>query len=179
MADKALENAEAMLKQLLERRKALNAELINIEDQIGQITKFVKSWHLFAEADIDGIDHTSVIAVGAQENKPEPERSVKTKQPKNTDRLIVGDEALKIIRERGQPVSRSDLYKELTNRGMVILGKDNEMVLSTMLWRSRDRIVRLRTGGYWIADEDWPDANYLPSLTEQISKERTADDLLV
>jgi len=179
MADRALENAEAMLKQLLERRKTLNAELINIEDQIGQITKFVKSWHLFAEADPAGIDHNSVIAVGAQENKPEPSQPVKPKQPKNTDRVIVGDEVLKIIRERGQPVSRADLYEELTNRGMVILGKDNEMVLSTMLWRSRDRIVRLKTGGYWIAGEDWPDANYLPSLDEQIRKDGTLDELLV
>ncbi len=37
------------------------------------------------------------------------------------------------------------------------------MVLSTMLWRMKDRIVRLPQFGYWIADKEYVPAGYDPS----------------
>jgi hypothetical protein len=47
--------------------------------------------------------------------------------------------------------------------GIVISSEtDPEMVLSTMLWRMRDRIARLKTGGYWLAEKAYPEAAYDP-----------------
>ncbi|MER9063943.1 hypothetical protein [Mesorhizobium sp. M0698] len=70
-----------------------------------------------------------------------------------------------IIRERNEPVSRTDLFKALTERGLTIAGTDPEMVLSTMLWRTRDRVARVKGGGYWLADVPNEAAGYFPETS--------------
>jgi hypothetical protein len=88
------------------------------------------------------------------------------KPQRNSKKEEVADAAYEIIRERGEPVSRSDLYKELIARGLRIEGSDPEMVLSTMLWRMKDRVVRLKSGGYWLADEKNEAAGYDPAVPD-------------
>lgn len=171
MTDRAIENAERQRKHLNERKKLLMAELISIDDQLGRIDRFAKDWALFADATEIPLDHISVTIGASEQNKAEHRPIQKAPKPKNSDRVSVGNLALEIIRERGEPVSRSDLYNELTARGMRIVGKDGEMVLSTMLWRMRDRIVRLKTGGYWEIGKDWPPAGYFPSDAAKIQEE--------
>ncbi|MES0059525.1 hypothetical protein NKJ86_04915 [Mesorhizobium sp. M0025] len=168
MTDIALSNAETERKQLLERKKALLTELNTIDDRLGQIVRFVSSWYNFAGvAPPEPVDN----AADSAENKRAPIHTPSAKRPKNSSKESVANLSLEIIRERQAPVSRSDLYKELTARGLVIEGKDNEMVLSTMLWRMDARIVRLKTGGYWERDKDWPEADYYPSLADELERE--------
>jgi hypothetical protein len=81
---------------------------------------------------------------------------------------VVVDVALQIIQERGEPMARRELFDELAGRGIVIQGKDPEMVLSTMLWRSKEKIVRLPGHGYWPADRSYPDAHYIPEADDII-----------
>ena len=87
--------------------------------------------------------------------------SAASERPKNPDRRDVTDKALQIVREAARPLSRRDLFERLAGRGVVISGKDPEMVLGTMLYRD-DRIVRLRGHGYWPRDEVYEPAFYIP-----------------
>lgn len=74
---------------------------------------------------------------------------------RNPKRDVVADNAYEIIKAHGRPILRLELYELLQARGIVIQGKDPKMVLTTMLWRSRDKIVRC-TDGYWLADVPFP-----------------------
>ncbi len=91
---------------------------------------------------------------------------VKRKRPKNPDRELVVEKVLEIIREHGEPVTRKDLFAALKDRGIEIHGKDAEMVLSTMLWRSQDRIERLAPFGYWPTGVEYPPATELKRQIE-------------
>ncbi|MFA6607324.1 MAG: hypothetical protein WCS75_10025 [Sphingomonas sp.] len=90
------------------------------------------------------------------------------RKPKNPPREAVLDVVLKIISARGTPVSRSDLYDALQSHGIRLYGKDPVMVLSTMLWRSQDRIVRLGSKGYWFKDRPYPPASYYPETEDLV-----------
>ncbi|MBK5948742.1 hypothetical protein CCR93_04665 [Rhodobium orientis] len=94
--------------------------------------------------------------------------SEKPKRPKNPPKEDVAESAREIIKERGAPMGRSELYNALCERGIHLHGKDPEMVLSTMLWRMKDRVVRLKSGGYWLADEPYRDADYYPTMQHEI-----------
>lgn len=54
-----------------------------------------------------------------------------------------------------------------TNRGLVINGKDPQMVLSTMLWRKRDQVARVNGGGYWLAEVPNEAAGYDPKANQK------------
>lgn len=84
----------------------------------------------------------------------------------NPPRQQVADAALSLIRAAGKPLGRQELYDELTAKGLVIHGKDPVMVFSTMLWRERSRIARLRGFGYWPADKPYPPAQYFPATDQ-------------
>lgn len=87
--------------------------------------------------------------------------SAPSERPKNPDRREVADRALQIVRDAERPLSRRELFERLAASGVVISGKDPEMVLGTMLYRD-DRIVRLRGHGYWPRDEVYEPAFYIP-----------------
>lgn len=163
MNDRAVENAETMKKQLLERRKAIQAELIGIDDQIGRIDRFLKDWRLFADIDEPALDHTFVIVDSSDENETSSTHTTKRTRPKNSSKEEVAKSARDIIRERGEPIMRDELFDLLTSRGLTIQGKDPRMVLSTMLWRMRDQVVRVKNGGYWLADIPNEEAGYNPA----------------
>jgi len=157
MSDKALENAEALKNQLLQRKKELMNEILQIEDQLAKADRFITAWYDFA-----GVERPKPVenSTAKSDTKEERVHSAPARRPKNSDKVEVANVAREIIQERGEPVSRSDLYAELIKRGLTIEGKDPEMVLSTMLWRMRDRIVRLPSGGYWLKEQNWPPAGY-------------------
>ncbi len=63
-------------------------------------------------------------------------------------------------------MTRTALYEELGRRGIRLFGKDPVMVLSTMLWRSQERIVRLPNHGYWPAERTYEPAGYFPQMDD-------------
>ncbi|WP_126665606.1 hypothetical protein [Croceibacterium ferulae] len=71
-------------------------------------------------------------------------------RPKNPDRGIVVAAVSEILIEAGRPLSVEELYDALLSRGIEIRGRRPEVVLTTMLWRSRDRIDRVGNTGYWL-----------------------------
>ena len=88
--------------------------------------------------------------------------AVDGKRVGNPKRAKIADDALALIAEVGRPIGRTELFEQLVARGMRLEGKNPLMVFSTMLWRERERIVRLRGFGYWPADKRFPPAKYDP-----------------
>jgi hypothetical protein len=62
---------------------------------------------------------------------------------RNSKKEEVAEAAHAVILANGSPLSRLELYTMLIERGLTIEGADPETVVSTMLWRSKDKIVRL------------------------------------
>lgn len=161
--DVALQNAIA-------RREALRERIDNIDSEISSLRKareratsdldstnaFVRMWYEMA-----GVPDPATEQIEIDDVPPPPVR-----RPKNPDREFVAKVCLEIISAAGQPLGRKTLFDALAERGIHIHGKDPEMVLSTMLWRSQDKIVRLPQHGYWPKDEANPDANYWPEFED-------------
>lgn len=158
MTDKALENAKNKRKQLLDRKRQVVAELHEIDHSINEIDQFMKAWHKFAEEAanwlVDKSEHEA--------NKSEHSDTVKSKATGNSRKEEVADAARKFIEDRGEPIMRDELYDLLTAEGLTIKGKDPKMVLSTMLWRMRHRVIRLKSGGYWLAEVPNDKYGYTP-----------------
>ena len=143
MSDRAYENAVA-------RRESVQTELSDVEKrlyvlrgELRDIDNFLELWRRYAGEE-------AVSPVPAMQSR------------RNSKKEEVAEAAYDIIRERGEPMARSELFKRLIERGMVLNGSDPEMVLSTMLWRMRNRIQRLKKGGYWLADVQFKGAGEDP-----------------
>lgn len=128
-----------------------NARLASLQQELAEMERWLSVWYdLTGTAKPTGAEHLETPAT------PKPRR------PKNLDREVVVKHALEIIDQMGVPMPRKELFDALARRGIAIHGKDPEMVLSTMLWRSQDKIVRLPNHGYWPTGAVWPDAHYYP-----------------
>jgi hypothetical protein len=67
---------------------------------------------------------------------------------------------LDMIRVHGHPLTRKEIYEGLSQRGILIKGKDPERVLGTMLSREKGLAVHLRGFGYWPSNEKYCPARY-------------------
>lgn len=165
MSDRALANAEAKRNQLVDRKRQLLVELTDIDEQVGQIDRFIKAWHAFAEDEPQkAVENLSDSGA----NKTATSEPVNRKATGNSRKEDVAATARRVILERGAPITRDDLYDLLTAEGLVIQGKDPQMVLSTMLWRMRDQIARVKGGGYWPADIPNEEIGYDPATARDI-----------
>jgi hypothetical protein len=165
MTDKALQNAEAKRNQLLERKKALRVEMDSVDLQLSVTEVFIANWHEFASADPESpVENLTVT----NENIAGTTQAVKRKTTRNSKKEDVAEAAREIALERGAPIMRDELYDLLTARGLVIEGKDPQMVLSTMLWRVRDKVARVKGGGYWPADIPNAEVGYDPSTAQEM-----------
>jgi hypothetical protein len=168
MADTALANAQQKLYDIAARTADLNSQISAISAEIEalaaervKLSEFIQAWH-----DLAGIPmpETTYVSVENAGTNPKPKRV----RPKNPDRNVVVDAVLEVIGEKDMPMSRRALFEALKERGIEIQGRDPEMVLSTMLWRSQDRVVRFPTLGYWDAARSYPDADYVSSLATEL-----------
>lgn len=155
MSDAALENAIARKATAIEKLNSIANDINGLIERHGQVRgeldeldSFIKMWHEMA-----GIQQPASEEQSAVTGTPSGEKRIR---PKNPPRGLVASACVKYIREAGRPLSRSELYIRLTEEGIAIRGKDSEMVLSTMLWRSKGVIRRLPEGGYWPADMPTP-----------------------
>jgi hypothetical protein len=165
MSDVALTNAMARMKEIQRWISERERELERISNGIRiarqdleKTHSFIRTWHEMAG-----------IPLPRDLEQDEPMASLASpRRPKNPDREFIVDKSLEIIRSHGVPMARRELYESLIRRGVIINGKDPEMVLSTMLWRTKEKIVRLPPYGYWPADEAYPPAHYDPRIDDMI-----------
>ena len=191
MSDLALKNANAKRDKLASEINQLNQRVHDLRGELKTVDDWIAGWHRFAgtsqsEEELSSLttehsQNNSSISAGESVDKPGAERTRTTGNPKKE---VVAATARRIIEEAGQPVSRSDLFKELALRGLHIGGKDPEQVLSTMMWRTRESVpvVRLSSGGYWLSEQPHPASGYSPDAAQTImgtrwmpSQDETAD----
>jgi len=164
MTDKALKNAN-MRRELL--AKQINEYQQQIEEwrrELRHAEAFIEAWYDFS----DGVERP----IGNNEARADslPTKSKRIVRPKNPPKEQVAEAAYKIILEHGKPMGRTELFVALFLAGIELHGKNPEMVLSTMLWRMKNRIARVEGAGYWPADIANKDAGYDPELRTSISE---------
>ena len=153
MPDRALQNAMSRRDTLQARIAELRQEISECEQGISEAVAFIQQWHLFAGTH-DG--ETEPVPSGAvAETKPSMPR-VSRSELKNPRKEDVAEAAREIISKRGKPISRPELLKLLAERGVTIRGTRPETVLTTMLWRMKDRIMHIPRMGYWPTDQLLP-----------------------
>jgi hypothetical protein len=157
MADQALENAVARRAALREEQARTAREINELaavwerrQAELDQVERFIKMWH-----DMAGIPYADA---GEQKKDEAGAEATRRFRPKNPPREAVAMRCVSYIREAERPLSRRELFERLEGDGVEIRGKDPEMVLSTMLWRSKDIIIRLKGGGYWPTGEPLPES---------------------
>lgn len=68
-----------------------------------------------------------------------------------------------MLRERGLPMTRSQIVEALEHRNYYIPSGDKARYIGTILWRNRDRFVNLPGQGYWLRGVPNATAGYDPS----------------
>lgn len=145
MPDDAISNALSKRADL-EGRIAKAEEVIKrSKAQILEINRFIKQWEKFSGRSAEDIQLTKSLTSDADLSG-----RLSITEAANPKKEVVAEAAIQILEEAGRPMSRADLYAALQSRGILINGSNPEMVLSTMLWRTRDAfgIQRLKSGGY-------------------------------
>lgn len=145
---KALSRREALIRSI----EILEQRLSTAKTELENANRFIGAWVDFASEDELKELGPALDAVSAASEKP----------LSNPSKEKVASEAASIIRHLRRPLRRTELFQALERAGVRIYGKNPEMVLSTMLWRMRKKIVRLEKYGYWVADEPFPPAGYDP-----------------
>jgi hypothetical protein len=166
--DRALTNAENKIaecdKEISEKIitiSMLNDDIARIKEERERVVQFVATWY-----EMMGIPNPSSVHTVISGGKSDLESRIT--RPKNPGRESVANAVIEFIRQIGRPVSRTEAHEALIARGIHLQGKDPEMILSTMLWRSKDRIVRLPGFGYWPAKYAHPSSGYNPVFDDLI-----------
>lgn len=160
MADAAIKNAMKRHNEIGDQIADLRRRIDALRAEQERIGKFIEAWHEFAGAE----PSQNIVPERESETLDIVRRETSKRATGNPKKERVAEVAREIIRDRGEPVSRSDMFIELKKRGIELKGADPEMVLSTMLWRMQERVARLKGGGYWLAEEAYPDAGYEPGV---------------
>lgn len=151
MPDKAFENAMARREILA---KAINDAVQSLEgmrSELKTVDAFIEQWRKFAgEVSVEIVRPDILFVPSPRKNK------------RNSKKEEIADAAIEEINKLGEPIPRVNLLTLLINRGLIIEGGDPEVVLSTMLWRMRHKVARLKKGGYWDASRPSPDGSYVP-----------------
>jgi hypothetical protein len=146
--DAAFTNAKA-------RRSELEGEIATFTDQLKEATaelarvnNFLRDYAAFAGIEPPpGVPPAPVAAVA---DKPKRER------PVNLPKEKVGDFVEGWLTEFNRPISRDRIFSLLEENGVHLQGTDPKMVLSTMLWRMKDRFQRVPGRGYWFVGKPIP-----------------------
>jgi hypothetical protein len=158
MSDQAIQNA-------ISKRVELESRIVKAEDvirrsklQIAEINRFIKQWEKFSGRSTDDVSTSKSLENNVNVHNYQS-GDVSARATNNPRKEEVAAEVVKILSDTEFPMSRTDLYKALLARGVTINGSNPEMVLSTMLWRTRDvfGITRLKSGGYCLASCAAPD----------------------
>lgn len=153
MSDDTAADPTILINELLDRlskvrrkRKELEKEEQRIGDDLILARKHLKLWRRNENFE-DPLE--PLPASVFPQNLP---RRTGKRRPKNPPKGIVVDAVCEILAAAGRPLGVTELYDRLLARDIEIQGRRPDVVLTTMLWRSRDRLIRFDKVGYWPAD---------------------------
>jgi hypothetical protein len=143
-------------KNAMIRRDSVAAEINSLQQRLDELRReatridaWIHGWVEFAGG--------SAPVDAAQRNTP-VDKPVK-RQP-NPPKEEIAEFTRQLIMKHNAPVNRGAIMVALEDFGVRLEGNKPEMVLSTMLWRMQDRVVRLRGHGYWLTEKDYDPAGY-------------------
>lgn len=148
--------------------EAAKQRLAKIEQEAETLRKFVDS--VEAAAAILGIGTEldmptdSPPSIPRKESAPPAEAPRKTRVSDNPKAEILIPVVKEILRANHKPMSRRELHKALSDRGLVVRGTDPVKTLGTILWRANDQIKQIEGWGYWPAEDDFD-----PALADLLS----------
>lgn len=157
MSDKAIENAMRHRDDLAKQINQAQQQIEEWRRSIAETDAFIATWRRFAGEDAGPPPPPPPPPPPADEEAGMPRRRKATKNSKKEE---VAEFARQLITDAGRPLSRAELFDGLTGLGLTIEGADPQMVLSTMLWRMKDRVVRLEKGGYWLTEVPYAPEHY-------------------
>lgn len=174
MPDTALQNAERRRDEFAVKINAAQAQIDDWRREIKRIDQFIQDWHLFAGTADGGSEPEQEATVVDPDTAPAAKRTTG-----NSDKEAVARVARLLIEAEGKPIPRDELLLRLRERGLVIEGSQPETVLSTMLWRMKDKakIVHIRRHGYWLADQAYGEGSYYPDVNGDPEKAVETADL--
>lgn len=153
MTDQAIQNAAATRDELMAKVAAAEKQIAEWREKIARAERFIKDWEEFSGQSAPA-SLVAVSEVTVSKSKPH-------QKPKNPKKEEVAEVARQIIRERGEPMTRDELFEALTSKGITIHGQNPPVVLQTMLWRMQERIVHLKGYGYWPREDAYMAADYV------------------
>lgn len=140
----------------LQEKERLETLLKDLQKNIEEVGADLSSINHYIDVHNRLIGKEPVLRNNSYNNKP---------HFNNMPKEYIAEQCIRIILKNERPMNRSELYESLNKNGIVINGTEPEKVLSTMLWRMRDKVVRLPGFGYWPADLDFPAADYIGDAT--------------
>lgn len=153
------------------------ARIINLTEEIETLRVFLDSAERVMPL-LDGhsshkeplmqrADHESVIVVnGGAGGEVLSTQAKKTRVTDNPRPAVLIPAAVEILRERGHPMSRRELWDALADRGLVVKGADPIKALGTILWRASDKIVQIEGRGYWPKADRYEPGRYWGENTD-------------
>ena len=154
MTNQAKANAEEARERIQNRLQQIEAEAKALRDQLVSVNAFLETFSAFESLRPD--DPIPAATMATKVSSPSRAR------PSNPPREKVAEAALKAIREAGRPLQRTELFEAVAKQGLVITGKDPEVVFSTMMWREQWRIAKLPKLGYWDVHMPYEPEGYDP-----------------
>ena len=168
MTDLAIQNAVTTRDECLAKIAAAEKQIAEWRAKSERAERFIEDWKVFSGEELP----TSQVAERVYA-RSEPSTSPKPRNPKKEE---VAEAAREIIVGHGSPMTRDQLFKVLPDKGITIHGQNPPVVLQTMLWRMKDRVVHLKGHGYWPQDLPYEEANYDPARPEPTESEAEDED---
>ncbi|MGN6424000.1 MAG: hypothetical protein ACTHLA_11885 [Asticcacaulis sp.] len=149
MSDDAIINALAKRAELEVRIAKAEEVIKRSKAQILEVNRFIKQWEKYSSRSVDDFLSSKTLS-----NKVDSTTRTSQDNAKNPKKEEIAEAVVEILEKTGKAMSRSDLFKALQERGIVLYGANPEMLLSTMLWRTKEAfgINRLKGGGYALPD---------------------------
>lgn len=142
--------------------KALK-RLAELQREIAEVTKFIELYQRFEGVATGGPVQASLFEEQPQligtdaptDNVKAVHKSVrnarKNRLPGATPKEIA-DTMERVIRERGEPMSRGQIVEALERREIEIPAKDKCRYVGTIAWRNKSRFPNVSGRGYWVKD---------------------------
>lgn len=169
MTDTALENAVATRDEMAKKIAAAEEQIKEWRAKMQRAERFITDWEEFSGQKTQYSAASEPAPLGTA-------RVSVSKKPRNPKKEDVAEASVEIIREKGDPMTRDELFEALKSKGINIHGKNPQVVLQTMLWRMQNRIVHLKNHGYWPREDAYMAADYVDNSAPDETEE--CDDAL-
>lgn len=150
MSDIAIKNAVERRDALAKEINELNQALEDARRDLVEVDQFIALWGRFSGENPPAYAKIANAPASVIRKRPPAAK------PMNPPKEQIGDIVEKFLRWRGLPATRKMIAQHLRDENIVLQGADPDMVLSTMLWRMKDRFRRLPPHGYWLTEEPDP-----------------------